>query len=113
MATILDTTRRGSFWIRAGGKGREMGMDLSKIGHANDLQEWFDDRYGLPTSAFMHKEQQQQQHIRPKLLLLWFEYSTISAEGYSVRPLKEIKESMAKDRPHVDFRLTRYHPDDY
>ncbi|KAG0279909.1 hypothetical protein BGZ95_011884 [Linnemannia exigua] len=94
-------------------KGRDMGMDLSKIGHGDDLQEWFDDRYGLSTSALMHKKQPQQ-HIWPKLQLLWFEYSTHGDGGSAtMTPLEETKKAMAKVRPNVDFRLTRYHPSDY
>ncbi|KAF9117353.1 hypothetical protein BGW39_002260 [Mortierella sp. 14UC] len=103
--TPPDVVAAGSKLVE---KGREMGMDLSKIGHADDLIEWFDDRYGLSTKAPLEKDLQ---HVWPKLRLLWFEFSTCG--GGSNRPLEETKKVMAKVRPNVDFRLTRYHANDY
>ncbi|KAF9121118.1 hypothetical protein BGW39_010841 [Mortierella sp. 14UC] len=85
-------------------RGQEMGMDLSKIGHPNDLLEWMDARYGSSASGAeggREKEQMMLSPAWPKLESFWVE------SWRTPRSFKRTEKYMAKVRPNVEFGLQR------
>ncbi|KAK3832885.1 MAG: hypothetical protein J3R72DRAFT_453839 [Linnemannia gamsii] len=82
-------------------RGRELGIDLSKVGYADDLLEWMDERYGAPTTTMpMASRRNNLRHSLPNLQSFrveFFEGQDVQLQGY--------EELVARIRPEVDFQL--------
>ncbi|KAG0276424.1 hypothetical protein BGZ95_007550 [Linnemannia exigua] len=81
-------------------RGRELEMDLSKIGYPEDLLEWMDARHLHPKETM---------RTQPNLDLLWIECAEQGGED-SVEGLKVL---VRKTRPFLDFELYKEPMDDF
>ncbi|KAF9121116.1 hypothetical protein BGW39_010839 [Mortierella sp. 14UC] len=110
-STPSDEATAGSKVVEV---GWELGMDLSKVGHIDDLLEWLSEHYGsmrtpiaIPTpnvanfSGAMSHCKQLQQPVWPKLQSFWIQ----SIMPMPARVVKETMEFLVKARPNVGIRL--------
>ncbi|KAG0260836.1 hypothetical protein BGZ95_004352 [Linnemannia exigua] len=94
-------------------RGREMGTDLSRIGHPNDLLEWMDCRYEMSgsaaASASRADEGCQNEKIKEgSLLLAWPKLESFWVESRGTQAyFKKAERYMARVRPNVEFGLHR------
>lgn len=81
-------------------RGREVGIELAKLGHGVDLLEWMDDHYGVSASASHRKESLT---TLPKLQSFWIEFA-VPGETSEWRKLGAL---VARIRPNLDFQMRR------
>ncbi|KAK3832872.1 MAG: hypothetical protein J3R72DRAFT_425036 [Linnemannia gamsii] len=85
--------------------GQELGMDLSKIGHPDDLLECMDELYGRSSKAISgDDDDKQEEYISlewPKLESFWLGCHTLH------KSFRETEKFMAKVQPNVDFEMAR------
>ncbi|KAF9132805.1 hypothetical protein BGW39_011289 [Mortierella sp. 14UC] len=82
-------------------RDRELGMDLSKVGYPEDLQEWMDD-YFRADSAATFANNKGVHYSLPKLQSFWIEYRHENRQGAT----REMNKYLAKVRPNVDFKMS-------
>lgn len=85
-------------------RGREVGIELTKVGHGDDLLDWMDDHYGVSASASHRKERST---TLPKLQSFWIEFSD-QRGGSEWRKLEAF---VAGIRPSVDFQMRMFSKD--
>ncbi|KAG0066916.1 hypothetical protein BGZ89_006747 [Linnemannia elongata] len=109
-------TTAGSMMVE---RGRELGMDLSKLGYPEDLLEWMDERYRDPTTDIDTITAnittsgccKEQLPPLPKLQSFWVEMPHYSDMEYE--QLRYHEKVAAKLRPEVDIQLRRPRLDAY
>ncbi|KAG9073295.1 hypothetical protein KI688_001087 [Linnemannia hyalina] len=79
-------------------RGQELGIELAKVGHGDDLLDWMDDHYGVSASASHRKERLT---TLPKLQLFWIEFS----EQRGGSDWRKLEAFVAGIRPSVDFQM--------
>ncbi|KAK5829513.1 hypothetical protein F5H01DRAFT_316380 [Linnemannia elongata] len=100
-------------------RGREMGMDLRKLGYPDDLLEWMDERYRDPTTDIgtiatnttTPGRRKEPPSPLPKLQSFWVEMPHYSDIDYE--QLRDHEEFVARVRPEVDIQLRRPYQDEY
>ncbi|KAG0276423.1 hypothetical protein BGZ95_007549 [Linnemannia exigua] len=103
-----STTTAGSEFVK---RGRELGIDLSKVGYIDDLLEWMDERYGTnttntttpmarSTSADAASRRNDLRYSLPNLQSFRVEFS----EGQDA-DLQSFEDFVGRIRPEVDFQL--------
>ncbi|KAF9146330.1 hypothetical protein BG015_011628, partial [Linnemannia schmuckeri] len=85
-------------------RGREVGIELAKIGHGDDLLDWMDDHYGLCASASHRRERLT---TLPKLQSFWIEFS----DQRGGNEWRKLEAYVARIRPNVDFQMRRFSKD--
>ncbi|KAF8943651.1 hypothetical protein BGZ47_005196, partial [Haplosporangium gracile] len=89
--------------------GREMGMDLSKLGYAEDVYDWMDEYYGATTAittTIIPTLYNEPTFFLPKLQSFWVETPRRDSDA-SLRKFVKLEEKVRKMRPNVDFQLLR------
>ncbi|KAG0276425.1 hypothetical protein BGZ95_007551 [Linnemannia exigua] len=87
--------------------GQELGMDLSKIGHPDDLLEWMDERYGRPANDIGgddhddEKDEDVPPLAWPKLESFW-----VGSQSRH-KSVSRTEKFLTKVRPNVEFDLGR------
>ncbi|KAF9341161.1 hypothetical protein BGZ91_010647 [Linnemannia elongata] len=81
-------------------RGREVGIELAKLGHGDDLLEWMDDHYGVSASASHRKESLA---TLPKLQSFWIEFSDL----WYASEWRKLGALVARIRPNLDFQMRR------
>ncbi|KAF9546645.1 hypothetical protein EC957_009568 [Mortierella hygrophila] len=79
-------------------RGQELGIELAKVGHGDDLLDWMDDHYGVGASASHRKERLT---TLPKLQSFWVEF----LEQQERPEWKRLEAFVAGIRPSVDFQM--------
>lgn len=100
-------------------QGREMGMDLSKLGYPEDLLDWMDERYRDPTTdvdtiapnTTISGCRKEPPLPLPKLQSFLVEMPHYSDMEYE--QLRDYEKFVAKVRPDVDIQLRRPRLDEY
>ncbi|KAF9314405.1 hypothetical protein BGZ91_006018, partial [Linnemannia elongata] len=111
-----EVTTAGSMMVE---RGREMGMDLSKLGYPEDLLDWMDERYRDPTTdvdtiatnTTIPGCRKEPPLPLPKLQSFWVEMPHYSDMEYE--QLRDYEKFVAKVRPEVDIQLRRPRLDEY
>ncbi|KAG0064284.1 hypothetical protein BGZ89_009228 [Linnemannia elongata] len=111
-----EVTTAGSMMVE---RGREMGMDLSKLGYPEDLLDWMDERYRDPTTdvntiatnTTIPGCRKELNLPLPKLQSFWVEMPHYSDMEYE--HLRDYEKFVTKVRPEVDIQLRRPRLDEY
>ena len=111
-----EVTTAGSMMVE---RGRELGVDLSKLGYPDDLLEWMDERYRDPstdidtitTNITTPESRKEPPSPLPKLQSFWVEMPHYDDMEYEL--LRVHEKFVAKVRPEVDIQLRRPRQNDY
>ncbi|KAF9144269.1 hypothetical protein BGX30_013326 [Mortierella sp. GBA39] len=79
-------------------RGQELGIELAKVGHGDDLLDWMDDHYGVSASA-SHREERLT--TLPKLQSFLIEFS----EQRGGSEWRKLEAFVAGIRPSIDFQM--------
>ncbi|KAG0292109.1 hypothetical protein BGZ96_004524 [Linnemannia gamsii] len=92
-------------------RGRELGMDLSKVGYPDDILEWMDERYkgkGISTTGAPSCRKKRDSSLSK---LQSFQVET--PQGRKSESLEKAEKYVGRVRPDVDVRLCRPRDDEY